>query len=395
MDYYYRQPRYYSSFRCIGGDCPETCCYEWNIDWSESEIEKLRSAEMSDDLKKSIKNVFIFNEERKAWIIKLDETGRCPLQNKETGLCEIQKQLGEDYLSDTCRNYPRVFFFKENYIFRMIDCSCLALLEIIVNDKNAVILENIPARDPEKQMGSSIIKYEKEDFIVKSPFLKKRLQITDFFLEILHGNRSLEASMILAAMAAKKISDAAENNNIKEIDNTIQIFRKQAAQSSAARAAEGIEPNLKLKFVIVNNLMVSYFGADEAGISISVLHDGERVIPENYERGKKEFDKAFEGREWAMRNIAENMFLDVFYHLNLTQGTFFEMFAYYTACVAAIQVFAYAIGFASKNIEKDFIRAIAHLSRRLSHNRYVADKVVNEMKALGLTSPAHLALIIK
>lgn len=395
MDYYYRQPHYYSSFHCIGGDCPETCCYNWEIAWFEKEINKLKSADMSDEFRDRIEKTFVYYEDQKYWVIKLDENGRCPLQDKKTGLCEIQKKLGEEYLGDTCRNYPRTHFLRDNFIFRSINNSCLAILEILVNDKNATVLENVIERNTKEKLGNIRIKADSVDEGEHSPYLKKRLQITDFFLEILHGNRSLEASMILAAMAAKKISDAAENNNINEIDNLIQIFRKQAAQSSAARAAEGIEPNLKLKFVIVNNLMVSYFGADEAGISISVLHDGERVIPENYERGKKEFDKAFEGREWAMRNIAENMFLDVFYHLNLTQGTFFEMFAYYTACVAAIQVFASAIGFAGENIEQVFIKAVAHLNRRMSHDRYVADKVVNEMKAIGLTTPAHLALIIK
>ncbi len=395
MDYYYRQPRYYSSFHCIGGDCPVSCCDGWNVDWYDKEVEKLKKADMSNDLRKKVEKFFEYKEDRKSWLIKMNRYGRCPFHNNETGLCDIQKELGEEYLGNTCTSYPRTFFLKDGCVFRSISSSCPHVLGIIINDKNAVVPESVMTRNIEEKLGETLVKFETKDRVESSPFLKKRLQITDFFLEILHGNRSLEASMILAAMAAKKISDAAENNNINEIDNLIQIFRKQAAQSSAARAAEGIEPNLKLKFVIVNNLMVSYFGADEAGISISVLHDGERVIPENYERGKKEFDKAFEGREWAMRNIAENMFLDVFYHLNLTQGTFFEMFAYYTACVAAIQVFASAIGFAGENIEQDFIKAVAHLNRRMSHDKYTAGKVVNKMKAIGLTTPAHLALIIK
>ena len=96
-----------------------------------------------------------------------------------------------------------------------------------------------------------------------------------------------------------------------------------------------------------------------------------------------------------MRNIAENMFLDVFYHLHLTKGTFFEMFAYFTSCVAAVQVFARAIGFVSKNIESDFIMAISHLNRKMLHSKETADKLVLELKDLGITTPTHLALIIK
>lgn len=395
MDLYYKQPQYYSSFHCIGGDCPVSCCDGWNVFWLDKEIEKLRSSNASDYLKRKFERYFEYDDAEKIWKVKLSRDRRCPFHNRETELCDIQKELGENYLGNTCKNYPRQFYFHVNYIVRSINCSCPALLNMIVNNKNAVVMETILKRKAEVDLGNSLINTDTDEACKRSPYLKARLQITDFILEILHGNRSLEASMILAAVAAKKISEFGEADDIQGLENYIKSFRKQANQASAANAADSIEPNYKLKFIIVNNLMIKYFSGQESGVNISVFHDGERVIPENYERGKEEFDKVFSGREWAIRNIAENMFLDVFYNLNLTKGTFFEMFAYYTACVAAIQVFARAIGLVSNFIEHDFIRAVAHLNRSMTHSKTTAKNVVEEIKALDLTSPAHLALIIK
>ncbi len=394
MEYYYKQPKYYSSFHCIGGECPVSCCDGWNVDWYDAEVEKLKKANMSDELRNKVEKSFVFMEERKSWLVKMSRDNRCPFHNRETGLCLIQKELGAEYLGDICTNYPRIFYLIDNYIFRSISSSCPAVFDLIVNNKNAVTLENIPVRNAKQILKKTRVRIDTKEHRECVPYLRFRLMITEFILEILHGNRSLDISIILAAMAAKKISDVAESN-ANEIPKIINTYRTQLTQASTSRAVDSIEPNLRLKFIIVNNLMVKYLEDLEADVNISVLHDGENVILANYERGKEEFDKVFAGREWAMRNIAENMFLDVFYHLNLTKGTFFEMFAYFTACVAAVQVFARAIGFVSKNIESDFIMAISHLNRKMSHSKETADKLVLELKDLGLTTPAHLALIIK
>lgn len=395
MDYYYKQPQYYSMFHCIGGDCPLSCCDNWNIIWFDKEIKKLKSAETSDELRKKIERSFVYNEDQKAWIVRMSRDRRCPFHNRDTGLCDIQKELGESFLGDTCKSYPRTFFLRDNIIIRSINCSCPALLNIIINNKNAVVMESMLKRNIEVDLGDTLINTENEAVGKRSPYLKARLQITDFILNILHSGKNIESSMILTAIAAQKISDYGTADDIQGLIQFMKSYRKQVSQASAFRAADEIHPNYKLKFIIVNNLMVKYFGDYESGINISVLHDGNNVIPDNYEHGKEAFDKVFTGREYAIRNIAENMFIDVFYHLNLTKGTFFEMFAYYTACVAAIQVFARAIGFISNNIEDDFVRAVAQLNRRMFHNRTIAEDVVDEMKALGLITPAHLAIIIK
>ena len=42
---YYKQPKYYSGFQCIGEKCPSNCCYGWDIFWSKTEIDRLLNAE--------------------------------------------------------------------------------------------------------------------------------------------------------------------------------------------------------------------------------------------------------------------------------------------------------------------------------------------------------------
>ena len=101
---YYRQPRYFTDFHCIGGDCPDNCCYGWIIDWKAEEINKLRSApDMSEDLRALINKSFTSIADYEGhYKIKFDERGKCPLL-ADDGFCRIQRELGVEYMSEIGR----------------------------------------------------------------------------------------------------------------------------------------------------------------------------------------------------------------------------------------------------------------------------------------------------
>lgn len=40
----YRQPSYNRAFRCLGGDCPDTCCRDWEIVLDEQALADYRNA---------------------------------------------------------------------------------------------------------------------------------------------------------------------------------------------------------------------------------------------------------------------------------------------------------------------------------------------------------------
>jgi lysine-N-methylase len=96
-----------ANFKCLMGDCPDTCCKGWEIPvdtktfnlWqndadSKSYLEKLR--------------VVSTHSEPSACVAKilLEDNNRCSFLNKD-GLCAIHLKKGEDLLSHTCRSYPR------------------------------------------------------------------------------------------------------------------------------------------------------------------------------------------------------------------------------------------------------------------------------------------------
>lgn len=98
-------PTYYKNFRCIADKCEHSCCIGWEIDIDQDTLAKY----------KSLKNGYgatIMDS------ISLEDTphfqlaagDRCPHLD-ERGLCKIILNVGEDYLSDICREHPRFYNF--------------------------------------------------------------------------------------------------------------------------------------------------------------------------------------------------------------------------------------------------------------------------------------------
>lgn len=400
------------NFACIGGSCDESCCDGWVVAWTKEEVDKLRSAEMSDHLREIADKSFkmtddgwyriemlisvAFGDEDKGKS-RLRTNYRCPFHNRQTGLCDIQKELGEDYLSGVCRYYPRKYISYYNTIIKSCSATCPAVLDCLFNDGSCMDLVLTPARDYKMINKTAHGKTIGENAIVKYPILNHMFEITDFYFDLYKNkNRSMEIFLILGALAAKHISDAANNKEFKEIPIILKNLKSQLNSPSVIKSLSEIKPNLELKFKLVNNMIVKFFGAKcERELDITPLHDGKAVISENYSKGWENFCDTFKDRGYILKNVFMNTFLDTIVHLDTFDLPFFERYSYFILCCAVFRTVAVTLGFTSDNIEGDFRKVVSKMSRMISHNVSAAKDIANDMKETGLTTPAHLALIIK
>lgn len=130
-------PKLTDEFKCIADKCPATCCCGWSIIWTGKEVQKLKksccSAELSDKIQTAFEPGLSYSP------IKLDKDGYCPFF--ENGLCIIHKELGEDHLSYTCREYPRIKRLIGNMAVYTCRMTCYAATEKLLYDKNCMQLE--------------------------------------------------------------------------------------------------------------------------------------------------------------------------------------------------------------------------------------------------------------
>ena len=104
----YRQPDYNRRFHCLGGDCPDTCCRDWEIVVDGETRKDYQTAPAG--LRERLADSLVPDEEGEM-CFRLREDGFCVLLTPE-GLCAIQRDWGEEHLCAHCVAYPR---FTEEY----------------------------------------------------------------------------------------------------------------------------------------------------------------------------------------------------------------------------------------------------------------------------------------
>jgi len=114
------QPQTYAErFRCIGSACEDTCCQGWTVPLDQDTFDRYRALPPSPLkvlLNESVVPV-VPNADGSATgtaggkpiyaKIRMNAANECPLLTSDH-LCGVQKELGEEFLSQTCAMYPRI-----------------------------------------------------------------------------------------------------------------------------------------------------------------------------------------------------------------------------------------------------------------------------------------------
>lgn len=158
------KPDYFDRFRCIAGDCPDSCCKEWEVqvDALSAEMYRSLSGPLGDRLRE------VLREEEGETVMTIID-GRCPMWRAD-GLCRIQAELGEDALCKTCREFPRLTHDYGDFVEMGLELSCPeAARFILTQDRPVTVTEEIP--------GSAEAEYDEEAMAVLKATRETALEI--------------------------------------------------------------------------------------------------------------------------------------------------------------------------------------------------------------------------
>ena len=99
---YVTRPEWDKEFRCLAGDCPDTCCAGWELPVDQESAR--RYAAMQGPWGRRLAQAVV--EEAGEYQMARTPSGRCVLLN-DRGLCDLYAQLGEEALCRTCWLHPR------------------------------------------------------------------------------------------------------------------------------------------------------------------------------------------------------------------------------------------------------------------------------------------------
>lgn len=116
------QPKYVDGFRCDGSRCDAKCCGHWRI-YIDMESYKDYQRIKNPAVRRKILSALKPCDARHGFEVILDDKWLCPLLC-EDNLCYIQRHLGEEALSDTCRGYPRLTRHIGGLGIRLLSMTC-------------------------------------------------------------------------------------------------------------------------------------------------------------------------------------------------------------------------------------------------------------------------------
>lgn len=201
------KPDFYDRFRCLAGDCPDSCCHEWEVDVDDEAAARYLSLDgpLGDRLRQVLKST------PDGYSMAIQDR-RCPMWRKD-GLCEIQAQLGHNALCRTCREFPRLRHDYGDYVEQGLELSCPEAARLLFAPYGFAE-EALPGGEPEC------------DPQLFALLMESRKQALDFM-----ENSSLSMGERLAVLLlyAYDVQAALDGDELRSLDSTLLESAKKYA----------------------------------------------------------------------------------------------------------------------------------------------------------------------
>ena len=138
---------------------------------------------------------------------------RCAFLNEED-LCDIQKELGENYLCDTCKMYPRHVEEYEGLREYSLSLSCPKAAEMILQNQKKVTFLEWETEEEEE--------FEEFDFLMFTQLEDAR---NILYAVIQNRDISFEKREWLCAELAEAMQESIDKNQFFEIDALLEQYR--------------------------------------------------------------------------------------------------------------------------------------------------------------------------
>ena len=230
-----RVPEYFKDFKCIASECEDTCCAGWGIVIDDETYQKYQKVEgaFGDRLRTEI----VHDGGENIFVLKGND---CPFLD-ENKLCDIYKNVGEDGLCYTCKQYPR--YTEEFGSLREvgISLSCPEAARIILRYSKKATFE-LSENDEE------VNRYNDINAMLYIELMQCRKIIFDI-LQNRNIDLNIRASIILAF--TKEIQDKIDESEISKIKS---VREKYSSESSVKVFISSLDNYKDKEAVKYNNM---------------------------------------------------------------------------------------------------------------------------------------------
>lgn len=274
------KPTFYRDFKCIAGDCPDSCCQGWEVDADEQSLRFYSTLDPSLEIKQRIDRV-LSKDEFDNTIFTLAKNKRCPFLNDEN-LCDMHIAIGGEHTPYTCRTFPRFIYDFGSTREIGISFSCPVASDMMYNadsfDFEQEVNDDLPVlNDIDAQTYFTLLNARKNAYdIVKNKnvsIAERMVQLLDFaknlqdelepyteggndieFIDVFKNPEliNIEWKKKVNSPVFNKVSDTQANENI-----LMYFLYKYFMQ-----AVYDLDMLSKVKMAVVGVFINTYFGED-------------------------------------------------------------------------------------------------------------------------------------
>ena len=395
------KPFYYDDFKCIAGDCIDNCCHaEWEISIDKRTYKKYRKlkGQWGNKINNNIGRVRSNISDLRYGKIKLKNKG-CSLLD-EAGLCTIHAKLGEGYLCNTCRIYPRIIIKFGEIYERNLYISCPEVARYFVKYRGDFYFN----------MDEEELSDLDKDYIIDKSYDENLYNILwdsrSLAMEIIQFKEiEIWKRIIFLKILTDKVQKLIDEENYENYEKVLNTFRNEITNIDVINSLDKIKlvPNVKINFIkSVIDISAKYEvgngkyrGLIEKYNELFINNNDVKESIEFILEKETEFNKYLK----EQNNIFENLliylvykyFMKGLYTKDLNKEINKVIISY--AMIKMLLLGRYNAN-ENKLDEEDFVEVIYVFSRVIEHNRSFLNKIYEAIKEVGYDKIAYTTILV-
>jgi len=263
MSISYKTPVHFSSFSCLGGDCEDTCCRNWEVKLDKTHYDLLETAMSVDEHDESMFRQYIrLNEsmisgDHDYAFIRMSVNGYCAMLD-EKGLCSIHDKFGTTPMGNVCTMFPRVISRCKDTIELSGALSCPEVVRSCIDDNSPLKLKRFKPADLPRNKNYPIhreITPDKDDFYAENFELVRSTMMQVMANE----SNTLDTRLYTTANMVDKISPFYHSGCKQDNENNLDIILSSLTEdnfiSKLGVAIENFESESSISMIVVHSIL--------------------------------------------------------------------------------------------------------------------------------------------
>lgn len=411
-------PAYCADFACIGSACESTCCAGWNINIDKKTYQKYKNIKdpaFVEELPGKMRRLRKDSSDALYAEFVMGPQKRCPFLDGE-GLCTIQQRFGEDYLSLTCRGYPRkTYELVKNLREYSLSMSCPEAIRKALYNQDPMTFVQVPWADRPPQLKTDGLEFPDVTSVGRKAVGSYVWDVRSACIDIMQARRYTVAERIF--MIGMLLKTLTEDDSVqhREVPNILARYLVMSLGDSFKGTLESFPESDSARLDLEQNLLTALFTRRPVAFrsvlntltSEYTLEGTDKMIDfrmlgrASLDRTKKWEDTHW--KKWLENNshILENYFVNFIFsealpYRYLDRGlNLYHHFIILVEQYALLRLLFCSVPDDMSNYPEEFVWQAIRLVAVNDQHGSLAKQIIENYKARGVDSLAYMSFLLR